>query len=74
MADLEFNKPILMYPKKHGRKYILSKHFYDRLGITLMHKGREIKDIEEFQKNREITQRKKTINKSPSEFRPTWPE
>ena len=27
MADLEFNKPILMYPKKQGRKYILSKHF-----------------------------------------------
>ena len=50
MADLEFNKPILMYPKNHGREYILSKHFYDRLGITLMHKGREIKDIEELAK------------------------
>ena len=45
MADLEFNKPILMYPKKHGCKYILSKHFYNSLGITLMHKGREVKDI-----------------------------
>lgn len=50
MADLEFNKPILMYPRKHGRKYILSKHFYDSLGITLMHKGREVKDIEELAK------------------------
>lgn len=50
MADLEFNKPILMYPKKHGHKYILSKHFYDNLGITLMHKGREVKDIEELAK------------------------
>lgn len=50
MADLEFNKPILMYPRKHGRKYILSKHFYDNLGITLMHKGREVKDIEELAK------------------------
>lgn len=50
MADLEFNKPILMYPKKHGRKYILSKHFYDSLGITLMHKGHEVKDIEELAK------------------------
>lgn len=50
MADLEFNKPILMYPKKHGHQYILSKHFYDSLGITLMHKGREVKDIEELAK------------------------
>ena len=50
MADLKFNKPILMYPKKQGHKYILSKHFYDSLGIALMCKGREVKDIKELTK------------------------